>query len=107
MKFGNLILFRPGPGESPPISPEALAGWVATSRYVKIHLDVWSSFADRMTRDERARAAIIVHLAERLYEREHGKPPASVDALVGPYLKAIPAGYVTPNETPDRPGPPR
>jgi hypothetical protein len=99
VKIGKMTLFRPGPGESSPVSLEAIAGWKASTRYVKELLD-WFNFTDAMKRDELARAAILIHLAEQLYKREHGELPATVDALIGPYLPTIPAGYVPPDDRP-------
>jgi len=34
--------------------------------------------------------ALVLTLAEALYERERGAPPPTIDALVGPYLKGLP-----------------
>jgi hypothetical protein len=107
VKFAKLTLFRPGPGEGAPLSPEAIAGWTGSTRYAKIHLNVWSAIANMMTRDERARATILVHLAEELYKREHGEDPPSIEALVGPYLPAIPAGYLPQDDRPENQGPKR
>jgi hypothetical protein len=47
--------------------------------------------------DERSRQALlVVAVAEQLYIRERGEPPDSPEALVGPYLPALPDGYDSP-----------
>jgi hypothetical protein len=46
------------------------------------------------------RAALVVGVAKELYAREHGRPPESASALVGPYLDRLPEGYVDPEATP-------
>ena len=47
--------------------------------------------------DERSRqAALVIALAEQLYIRDRGEPPDSPEALVGPYLPALPDGYAAP-----------
>jgi hypothetical protein len=45
-----------------------------------------------LAREPRRRAVLIVKLAAELYRREHGVFPATVGALVGPYLKVLPEG---------------
>ncbi len=90
-----------------PISPEELAAWYETTLYAKPLLQgSWNIEATRR-REESARAGLIVHLAERLYEKERGQPPSSSDDLVGPYLKALPAGYIPIPDEPTVPRPPR
>jgi hypothetical protein len=44
--------------------------------------------------------ALKVHLAEQLYLREHGVPPKTLGALVGPYLVSLPDGF-EPDEPPE------
>lgn len=41
----------------------------------------------------RPRAELILFLARRLYQLDHGRPPAVDRDLVGPYLDRLPAGY--------------
>jgi hypothetical protein len=106
VKVGPHTLFRPPDGEAPAISPEELMRWFDSAKYAKMLVTLWERADSHHARDEANRAALIVHLAEQLYTRERGKPPASVDDLVGPYLKAIPAGYVrTPPEPKSQGGP--
>jgi hypothetical protein len=54
-----------------------------------------------LAREPRRRAALIVKLGAELYRREHGVPPATVGALVGPYLNALPEGIGPGDPVPD------
>ena len=107
VQFGQLTLYRPAPGEPSPLPPEELARWSESTIYAKAFFPVWRNLESARSRDERTRAALIVHLAEQLYRRERGKEPASPRDLVGPYLKALPAAYVTTSDDPKTQAPPR
>ena len=48
-----------------------------------------------------ARAVLIVKLAAELYRRERGKPPISVESLLGSYLKELPDGIEQYEPIPD------
>lgn len=104
--FGPLHLYRRPPDDPGPIGIDELASWFESTAYGKIFLMGWKFEAAR-ARDEQARAGLIVHLAERLFEKERGRPPASPDELVGPYLKALPAGYIRPPADANAQGSPR
>jgi hypothetical protein len=92
VNFGKLILFRPAPGEPSPVSPSHIARWTETSRY--FHDPSASNiFCRMMEKDEQVRGRPIVALVKAIYEREHGRPPESVEALLGPDLPALPPGY--------------
>jgi hypothetical protein len=108
VKFGDLTLFRPADGESSPISAEDLARWFESTRYARSFL-LGRLFAvnGSLAREEAARNELIVHVAEQLYLREHGELPETAEVLVGPYLKALPAGYVPPIDTTQKQGPPK
>jgi hypothetical protein len=108
VKIGNVTLYRPAPGEASPISVEELARWFESTRYAR-HLLIGNVFAayGNPLGEEGERAALIVHVAEQLYLREHGELPETVEVLVGPYLKALPAGYVPPIAAPQKQGPPK
>ena len=104
---GWMNLYRSAPDGPTPIAPEDLAAWYETTLYAKPLLQgSWNIEATRR-REESARSALIVHLAERLYEKERGRPPSSPEELVGPYLKALPAGYIRISDDPTPPGPSR
>ena len=45
-----------------------------------------------LAREPTHRAALLVKLATELFRREHRQPPATVGALLGPYLKVLPEG---------------
>jgi hypothetical protein len=75
-----------------PVLVEALKG-PSVARQV---ISPWSDL-EEMVRDEQTRQAqLVVAIAEQLYIRERGTPPAAVQALVGSYLKEMPEGYVDP-----------
>jgi hypothetical protein len=102
--FGSLVLYAPAPGETPVISPEELARWCETTRYAKWFFSVpgWNPEYKLAGSKEITRADLIIHLAKQIYKREKGREPSSVQELVGPYLKAIPAGYTTPESQKER-----
>ena len=57
---------------------------------------------DKVEKNRSIQAALVVYLAEQLYTRENGHPPDSPQQLVGPYLKALPEGFVMPADDPAR-----
>ncbi len=63
--------------------------------------DAWEGNGN-LAREPRRRAVLIVKLAAELYRREHGKPPANAGALLGAYLKELPAGIAREDPIPDR-----
>jgi hypothetical protein len=88
----SIPFFTPGPDAlagARAISPEELARKLTTARDAKWLLDQWPWWSLRMA-EKRAHAHLVVLLAEELYRRDHGKPPASDQDLVGPYLKRLP-----------------
>jgi hypothetical protein len=97
LHFGNLVLYAPAPGETPPIAPEELARWCETTRYAQwfFKLPELNPEYNPFGPGEITRADLIVCLATQLYKREKGHEPTSIEELVGPYLKAIPADYAT------------
>jgi hypothetical protein len=96
-QFGKLTLYAPAPGDSSSMPPEELARWFETTRYAKEFLSPWKNVENNaLAREEAGRPELIVHLAEKLYKREKGHEPARIEDLVGPYLKAIPQGYIAP-----------
>jgi hypothetical protein len=102
-KIGDRMYFDPPPGAPESarlLGPDELHRWFLSTRYIQpllLPLEPCEKASDRETA---LRASLVVHLAERLYAREKGKEPPSVEALVGPYLKAIPPGYVLPEKQP-------
>ena len=57
-------------------------------------LPVFDEHDDLAATEGQGRAVLLVHLAERLYERERGKPPGSPDDLItSGALRRLPEGY--------------
>jgi hypothetical protein len=90
-----------GPDANHPLSAERLAGWMSSALYVNYRVPFLPYTMGTIDQERTAWAVVIVTLAERLYEREHGELPPSPEALVGPYLPSLPEGYgdPTPAET--------
>jgi hypothetical protein len=80
----------PGPARALP--PETLAGWFASTMDARMGLPPFSAIENAFDRERSAQAALLVALANELYQREHGQFPGRVEDLVGPYLKALPEG---------------
>jgi len=72
------------------ISPEALDGWFDTAYDAQQALPYLHNSGNQAS--ERANHAdFLILLATELYQRDHGSDPPSYDALIGPYLKSLPA----------------
>ncbi len=88
------VYFYPVDPKSPAIArkltPESLAKWFVGTKDAKVLLHFWPWPAIRTT-ERREHRALVVTLADELYKREHGKPPASEEALVGTYLDRLPS----------------
>ncbi len=109
------LVFDEDAGAVPSLLPAALARRAATAPYFAIArggfvaplawwyvLDRWPTLyrADRVTRAE-----LVIAIADRIYEIENGKPPADVQALVGPVLPKLPddfdpSGGIAPDDPP-------
>jgi hypothetical protein len=89
----RLVYDVPGPGGLPAAELVRLIG---SSLLAKELLTSFDPILRALDRDRGQRAALVIALAERLYTLERGKPPASPDDLVGPYLDRLPDGYVRP-----------
>ncbi len=85
------------------ISGVDLARRVDESRVASLHISDGVHLPPLADGDLASRADLVVELASTLYQREHGRPPALLDALVGPYLERLPEGYVAPPPTPPQP----
>jgi len=75
------------------LSPGAVREWLKTTRMASYYLPAFSAFQRAMDRDRRTLAGLKVTLAEQLYLREHGRPPKTLGALVGPDLPGLPEGF--------------
>ena len=78
------------PAEARQMTPERLAAWFVSTRDAKLLLQSWAWPSIRSA-ERREHRALVVTLASALYEREQGEPPASDEALVGPYLDHLPS----------------
>jgi hypothetical protein len=88
------------------VPPKKLLEWKMSTSLVWRFLPGSFDFYEESARNERqGRAVLIVTLAEEFHQRERGTMPQSIDALVGPYLKALPEGYLPPDNdtTPSSP----
>lgn len=74
------------------MDPDLLHKWYMSSELSKIEFPAFS-LADDTWKERTAYARMVVTLAEQWYLREQKKMPASVDDLLGLYLKRIPDGY--------------
>jgi hypothetical protein len=98
--------YDPAPGETSPIAIEELDRWYESTYYVREIFANLKGLERSISRDEKVRAGLIVHLAGQLYKREKGEEPANVRELIGPYLKRFPVGYVPPIDEATFVGPP-
>ncbi len=76
------------------LTPERLDRLVGSTRYLRAMLPGIDNVDKAEANEAAMRAGLVVYLAEQLYIRENGHPPESPDQLVGPYLKALPEGFV-------------
>jgi hypothetical protein len=88
------VYFYPVDPKSPAtarkLTPESLAKWFVGTKDAQVLLHFWPWPAIRTT-ERREHRALVVTLAEELYKRDHGKPPASESDLVGRYLDHLPS----------------
>jgi hypothetical protein len=83
------------------LSPDELAGWFHSTLYAEIFSPNFGGMDKALRRDQAAFANLLVTLANELHKREKGEYPAKVEGLVGPYLKALPEGYVPIDDSSD------
>jgi hypothetical protein len=81
------------------LPPKTIFAWLDSSTIIWRFLPMFSFFEETTQANHRSRAVLIVSLAEQLYQRERGTTPPTAGALVGSYLKALPHGYVAPDDT--------
>jgi hypothetical protein len=84
------------------LSPKQIDDWLWSSPIALRFMPSFYYFEPKLEPEARSRATAIVHLAEALYERENGKPPASAELLVGRYLKVLPRAYEDPDHVAKR-----
>jgi hypothetical protein len=105
--FDKFSLYLPDQGTDSPIDLDDLRRWFESTRYAKVFSSSWAGVERAYRRDDHARAALIVHLAEQLYLRERGELPERPEQLVGPFLKSLPDEYILPFDEATTAGPPR
>lgn len=76
-----------------PLRPDALAGWLDSTLLASRVYAFLPHYSTPIDRERFRQARLVVHLATELYRREHGEGPPSPEALVGPYLKALPEWF--------------
>ena len=84
------------PASARALPAEDLARWHASTIYAEMFLPALDSIEKALARERGVQASLLIALANQLHAREHGKPPETVEELVGPYLKALPEGYSPP-----------
>jgi hypothetical protein len=83
------------------LSPDELAGWFHSTLYAEIFSPNFGGMDKAFRRDKAAFANLLVTLANELHKREKGEYPPKIEGLVGPYLKALPEGYVPIDDSSD------
>jgi len=94
----DLELYEPdatSPASARALPPEAIERWCRTTIYAEMCVPVYGSVNAALARERATQARLVIALANKLYQRERGKPPETFEELVGPYLKALPEGYPT------------
>jgi hypothetical protein len=81
------------PPASRALPPVKLSKWLDSSLMASRFFHGLSKYSSAIDRERGRQAKLVIHLAEQLYLLEHGGTPPSLQALVGPYLKALPEGF--------------
>jgi len=90
------LVFVTGPGSPPDarlLDPERINAAMRSTVLLRHYYPAYHTTLGVVDRDRIVRANLVVHLASELYTRERGKPPATPEALVGPYLVELPPGF--------------
>ncbi len=72
------------------LPPDRMNSWFESTIVLRNLIPAYHAILRASDRERGIQAALVVHLASELYRRDHGRPPASPDELVGAYLKALP-----------------
>jgi hypothetical protein len=78
------------PADARLLTPESLNSWLESTIILRSLLPALNASMIATDRERARQAALVIDLASELYHREHGKPPATPEDLVGPYLKILP-----------------
>jgi hypothetical protein len=76
-----------------PLPPEDLARWLESTLLARRIYSFQARYSPHIDSERLRQGRLVVHLASELYRREHGEPPPSPQALVGPYVNALPEGF--------------
>jgi hypothetical protein len=84
------------PASARALPPEKILQWFHTTLFASQLLPALSPIIKAIDRERPTQANLVITLANRLYEIERGRPPETVEELIGPYLKSLPEGYKPP-----------
>jgi hypothetical protein len=89
----ELYSFGPeAPAKARALSPAALGRWLDSTQHPADLIRLLNGTGLR-TNELAHHRALVILLATELYRRDHGTDPPTPEALVGPYLKALPAEF--------------
>lgn len=89
----DLYSFGPeAPANARVLSPKALGGWLDSTHDAK-ELIGWMNPRGLRSKELANQRSLVILLASELYRRDHGTDPPTPEALVGPYLKSLPAEF--------------
>jgi hypothetical protein len=83
-----------GPASARVLPPQELARWFDSLSLSVVDSSMLKETMAVRDRDRLMRGTTIFNMAKQLYQREHGAPPPSPEALVGQYLERLPEDYV-------------
>ena len=87
----ELYPFGPSaPAKARALSPEALGRWLETAHDAQEILRLFNWRGLRY-KEQSGHRDLVIRLASELYRRDHGTDPPEPEALVGPYLRSLPA----------------
>ena len=81
----------PAPARALP--PAKILEWYQSTLYASHLTPALINIIKAIDNERVMQANLLINLANELYQRERGEYPATVEELVGPYLKALPEGY--------------
>jgi len=94
------VLDASAPASARALPPDELNRWWKSTLYARRFLgssyNRLSDVLQAFDRDRSLHANLMIALGNELYQRDHGAYPVTAGELVGPYLKALPEGYVAP-----------
>jgi hypothetical protein len=89
-------LYAVGPRAPRParaLPPGEIESWLESTILARHILFPLGALYGDLERDRALLGGMQLTIAERLYELANGKPPKTLDLLVGPYLDKLPEGY--------------